>query len=226
MRRDLTLDDLVDYSGLTSRTLRFYMQEGILQGPDTRGKYATYSQHHLDRLELIQRLKNLRLPIKEIRHLLENMSPDEISQVRSYQDTLNPNLNQRFSRQKIGSEPTKTDSSALEYIRSLQHGRENIQTISDTYTRRPTASKQSVEEFRAENLAANDLAANDLPTHVLAVNSPSETEYPEMLELETWKRIVLCEGIELNIREPVNTNKDQIVMKLIEFARTLFAKHS
>ena len=59
---ELTIEELANQSGLPLRTLRFYIQEGILQGPDTRGKFARYSQQHLDRIELIRRLKDLRTP--------------------------------------------------------------------------------------------------------------------------------------------------------------------
>ena len=70
MTDELTLEDLAVQRGLTLRTLRFYRQEGLLPGPDTRGKYARYSQQHLDRLELIRRMKDLRLPLQEIRQLI------------------------------------------------------------------------------------------------------------------------------------------------------------
>lgn len=78
MTNEFTLDDLVTRSGLTIRTVRFYIQEGLLEGPDTRGRFSLYSQRHLDRLEVIKLLKELRLPLVEIRKLLDSMSPDEI----------------------------------------------------------------------------------------------------------------------------------------------------
>jgi DNA-binding transcriptional MerR regulator len=62
MSIDYSLEELAKITGLSLRTLRYYMQEGILQRPDTHGKNARYSQKHLEQLEVIQRLKNLHVP--------------------------------------------------------------------------------------------------------------------------------------------------------------------
>ena len=48
MNDELTLEDLVNISGLPIRTVRFYIQEGLLPGPDSRGKNARYTEEHLN----------------------------------------------------------------------------------------------------------------------------------------------------------------------------------
>jgi DNA-binding transcriptional MerR regulator len=88
MTEDLSIEDLENHSGLPVRTLHYYMAEGLLPGPDKRGKYASYSQEHLDRLDLILILKELHLPLKEIRALLENMTPAEIQHYLDDQEDL------------------------------------------------------------------------------------------------------------------------------------------
>jgi len=206
MTNDLTLEDLVRISGLTLRTLRFYIQEGLLQGPDTHGKFSRYSQLHLDRLEMIHRLKNLRFPIKEIRHLLNNMTPEEINQVRRYQDILNPNLNKDVGGNIQESLNAKPGSSALEYIQNLENGRENIQSVTGSPARVPAAPRQPANVPRSMPIYKNQVHA--------------------MTDQETWKRIVIDEGIELNVREPRDIDEELKVRKLIEYARMLFGKQS
>ncbi len=200
MTEDLTLEDLATHSGLPLRTLRYYIQEGILQGPDTRGKYASYSQQHLDRLELIQRLKKLRLPLQEIRHLLENMSPEEVSTVRQYQDILKHQLNQpvRLDRSEFSSSQPK--SSALEYIRSLEQDRENLRALTsniESSTSTPPAAARPESTQQKFNFLSD-------------------------AGQENWTRIVLRDGIELNVRTPMGTDEKARVARLIEFARNLF----
>jgi DNA-binding transcriptional MerR regulator len=196
MTKDLTLEDLANASGLSLRTLRFYISEGLLQGPDTHGKFARYSQQHLDRLEMIHRLKNLRLPIKEIRHLLDNMTPDEISQIRKYQEILNPSLTKNKTGDIYESPISEPGSSALEYIQNLENGRKNIQSI----TRSPATVPPSPPIYKNQAQA--------------------------MGGQEIWKRIVIEEGIELNIRGLRDTDEEIKVRKLIEFTRKLFGNHS
>jgi DNA-binding transcriptional MerR regulator len=201
MNNDLTLEDLASHSGLTLRTLRFYIQEGLLQGPDTHGKYAKYSQQHLERLEMIQRLKNLRLPIKEIRHLLNNMTADEISQIRQYQDDLNPVYSINKLESISDSSTASPGSSALEYLRNLETGQKNINTYSSTPAiKKPARVPRPAPVYKHQVYAKGDQ--------------------------ESWKRIVIDDGIEFNVREPIDMDEELKVRKLIEYARALFGSQS
>jgi DNA-binding transcriptional MerR regulator len=206
MTNDLTLEDLAKHSGLPLRTLRFYIQEGILQGPDTHGKYARYSQQHLDRLELIQRFKNLRLPIQEIRHLLNNMTPEEISQIRQFQDVLNPAIHLSFSEDINESIPPSPGSSALDYIHDLERGRENI--------------KPFIKYLAEDSIFLNQMRSTPAPENI------KKREAKGVKDQETWKRVVIDEGIEMNIREPMNSEEEEKVKKLIEMAQKLFGENS
>jgi DNA-binding transcriptional MerR regulator len=76
-----SLDDLTSLAGVTVRTVRYYIAEGLLPPPLSRGRGAAYSHDHLERLLLITRLKEEYLPLKEIRHRLQGMSPDEVGAV-------------------------------------------------------------------------------------------------------------------------------------------------
>jgi DNA-binding transcriptional MerR regulator len=206
MTNHLTLEDLATHSGLPLRTLRFYIQEGILQGPDTHGKYAKYSQQHLDRLKLIQRLKNLRLPIQEIRHLLNNMTPEEISQIRQFQDVLNPNKDKNSNKSFNESTPPSPGSSALDYIHDLEYGRENIKPVLDKYAE--------------DSIFMNKMIFPTAPETV------KKRKTKEVKDEETWRRVVIVEGIEMNIREPMNNEEEEKVKKLIELAQKLFGENS
>ena len=78
METKLTLEELADQSGLSIRTIRYYIQVGLLDGPDTHGKFASYSPEHLDRLELISRLKErTHLPLEEISKLFRHGTPEQ-----------------------------------------------------------------------------------------------------------------------------------------------------
>ncbi len=65
-----TIEDLVRLTGLTRRTIRFYIQEGLLEPPAGRGRGGFYSQHHLDTLRRIQKLREQGLRIATIRRVL------------------------------------------------------------------------------------------------------------------------------------------------------------
>lgn len=52
-----TLAELADETGLTARTIRYYIARGLVDGPDVAGRGATYGRRHIDRLREIQRLQ-------------------------------------------------------------------------------------------------------------------------------------------------------------------------
>jgi DNA-binding transcriptional MerR regulator len=205
MTDDLTLEDLVVKSSLSIRTLRYYMQEGLLPGPDKRGKYARYSQYHLDRIELIQRFKKINLPLQQIRHLLNNMTADEINQLLQSQDRLSPFLDYIKMNDEIGSPMPSAGSSALEYIHDLEAGWEQIQAVSSPIRSQSTAPKQ--------------------PSSI-----PPSNNYSKQSQItsnqETWKRIIITEGIELNVKEPKNADEEAKIDKLIAYTRRLFGNQS
>lgn len=74
-----SLDELTSLTGVTVRTVRYYIAEGLLPPPVTVGRNASYTSEHLDRLRLITRLKEGYLPLKEIRRRLQTMTPEEIA---------------------------------------------------------------------------------------------------------------------------------------------------
>jgi DNA-binding transcriptional MerR regulator len=72
-----TLTELAADSGLTARTIRYYIARGLVDGPDVAGRGAVYNQRHLDRLREIQRLQSEGRMLAEIG---QSASPVELPQ--------------------------------------------------------------------------------------------------------------------------------------------------
>lgn len=110
---DYLIHQLAQRAGVSVRTVRFYIDEGLLPPPPTRGRYAVYGDDYLERLELIRLLKARFLPLKEIRARLEGLSG---SQVRA---ALREEQRRAASRPARGGQAPAQGSSALEYIDQL-----------------------------------------------------------------------------------------------------------
>jgi DNA-binding transcriptional MerR regulator len=76
--RELTIDELADAVGVPVRTVRYYIAEGLLSGPEGRGKTAFYGEEHEDRLRLIRLLVERRVPLAEIRERLNGLTRDDV----------------------------------------------------------------------------------------------------------------------------------------------------
>jgi len=74
----LTIDELAEAVGVPVRTIRYYIAEGLLPGPEGRGKGAVYREEHLLRLRLVRLLSEQRVPLADIRARLRQLAPDEI----------------------------------------------------------------------------------------------------------------------------------------------------
>src|SRR5215208_1072416 len=82
----LTLGDLTAAADVSVRTVRYYIAEGLLPPPEGSGPGSSYTRGHLDRLRLIQRLKEAYLPLKEIRRRLSGLGDEEVRSVLAVED--------------------------------------------------------------------------------------------------------------------------------------------
>ena len=73
-----TLNELADLVDIRPRTIRSYIQQDLLRGPDSMGRSARYSDYHRKRLEAIKALRDdYALPLDEIRRLVNLSNIDE-----------------------------------------------------------------------------------------------------------------------------------------------------
>lgn len=82
----LDLTELADRAGVSIRTVRYYIQQGLLPKPEARGPGAHYTDEHLDRLLLIKRLQREHLPLAEIRRAIESGATETTAVPRSALD--------------------------------------------------------------------------------------------------------------------------------------------
>jgi DNA-binding transcriptional MerR regulator len=111
LNEQLLIHELAEQAKTTVRTIRYYTDEGLLPEPVIQGKYAYYNINHLHRLELIRRMKDSFLPLREIRQIINSLSDSEIHQ----------RLQERANA-SVRPEPEPAQHSgkkALEYIASL-----------------------------------------------------------------------------------------------------------
>jgi len=74
----LTISNLAKRTGVSTRTIRYYVSEGLLPAPRLRGRYAEYGAGHLHRLRLITRMKDEFLPLREIRDRIAHLTEPEV----------------------------------------------------------------------------------------------------------------------------------------------------
>lgn len=201
---ELTLETLANISGLPIRTLRFYIQKGLLPGPDSRGKNASYSESHIERLALIKDLKDKFLPLQEIKALLDGMSDEDIHDMLAKQVKQSSKMELYSMSAPTGRELDKDSLSALDYIKALDQTHEMIQSVHDS---RSSSNQQTKTRQLNERV---ELFQNRLSNQVF--------------KEESWRKYILTEGVELNVQANRDKDLKSKILQLIEFSRNLFGE--
>ena len=192
---NLLIHELAEQASTTVRTIRYYTDEGLLPQPLIQGKYAYYSLNHLNRLELIRRMKDAYLPLREIRQIMNSLSDAEVLLRLQEQVPSTP-------KTELESKPEQSGTKALEYISRLM-GEQSAHRPQGTAT-----PSQSAQPRRRGG-----------PIPIIANQPVAPTSFSEG---ETWQRIPFAPGIELSLRMPTDPDSTIRVQQLIAFAKKLF----
>jgi DNA-binding transcriptional MerR regulator len=187
-----TLPDLCDLAGVTPRTVRYYVAEGLLRPPGTTGPGARYDEGHLARLRLIRRLQREHLPLAEIGRRLAALDDDEAIALAA------------------GPSGPPPDS-ALDYVRDVLARKGVPGSGPASAAPRPGAATSSVPLVRRQ------LLVDPSGPEWWAADSPA-TPPPERSQ---WERIVLSPDVELHVRRPLSRSHNRAVTRLVDEARRL-----
>jgi DNA-binding transcriptional MerR regulator len=213
----LTLGELTAAADVSVRTVRYYIAEGLLPPPDGSGPGSSYTQGHLDRLRLIQRLKEAYLPLKEIRRRLSGLSDDEVSIVLAAEDD-------RAAQVRPASSTIPYDESlagARDYLALLESGEE--------YRTEPMAlqfpaAAASLAAVQAES-APEPRPARSRGTRAAAAPAAMSVKRAEPMassEAGLWHRIPLRDEAELVISDRVYGRYRDRIDWLVRWARKVF----
>ena len=72
-----TASDLASRAGISERTVRYYVAEGLLPAPDGRGRGAHYGAAHLTRLKLIRAIQQAGNDLETIGEYLSELADDD-----------------------------------------------------------------------------------------------------------------------------------------------------
>lgn len=75
------LDELAQRAGVSPRTVRYYVQRGLVPAPEFRGPDTAYTDEHLARLRAIRALQDRHLPLDAIEAALQGRSPAAVARI-------------------------------------------------------------------------------------------------------------------------------------------------
>ena len=194
-----SLTELADLAGVTPRTVRYYLAQGLLPAVGQMGPGSKYTRAHLARLQLVRRLQAEHLPLAEIRRRLETLGDEDV-------------------RDLVGAtEPAPPADTALEYLRSVLGG--------SIASRAATPANLRPAPAPSLSLVAERPATAPVPMRPTGSVSETPVEPDEAIarpsDRSQWERIVLVPDIELHIRRPLPRAQNKQVDRLVTIAREL-----
>lgn len=154
------LAELTDRAGVTQRTVRYYIQQGLLRAPGVTGPGAKYGEGHLNRLRLIRRMQREHLPLAEIRRRLETLSEPEVREL----------LAQRLA---VSQGRSASSSAAADYARGLLDAA--VMPLAASMASAPPPAPHAADRSQWERISL----APDLELHV---RRPLSREHNKLVE--------------------------------------------
>jgi DNA-binding transcriptional MerR regulator len=186
-----SLNDLAEAVGIEARTVRSYIERGLLPSAEARGRGASYSKEHLSRLHVIRSLRRARpnIALSEIRIMLQGLTPEQIHELA------NGSI--------IAADPAISTS--------LPGGFRSAQAT--------TKEPESDETIDWEK-AATKLTGVERLVHLLRNLSDFTVPAPTS-KVETWHRIAITPDVELSVRAEFGANQLGAFRELADVLRHL-----
>ena len=200
-----SISELADLAGVTPRTIRYYLAQGLLPSAGQTGPGTRYSGSHLARLRVIRGLQAQHLPLAEIRRRLGDLREDEILALAER------------------DEPAPPADSALEYVRAVLRD----SAAEPGTPRMRHASYSLIAPMSADAVSAPPPSLASAPAPPIPAPTPAERlgeshhSTVKAGERSQWERIVLATDVELHIRRPLSRTQNKRVDRLVTIAREL-----
>jgi DNA-binding transcriptional MerR regulator len=203
LAQGLSIEDLAEATDLPVRTIRYYIAEGLLPGPGSRGKLATYGEEHRARLRLIRRLVERRVPLAELRERLAALTLDDVRLLLREEDELAADLRQAEQT----ASPKAYISGLLKRARAAREGSPGEASLA--YPQPPRSPRPAGSPGRYGE------GASELP----APRGPVTGHMPVPHPAESWQRWELVPGVELHVRADAERRHRDLIRRLLADVR-------
>jgi DNA-binding transcriptional MerR regulator len=209
---DYSLEDLAKILRINPRTIRSYIQQGLLRGPDSLGRNARYSEYHLKRLRVIRTLKDdHNLPLSEIRRLVTMAGPDEDIQIQLVPTS---GLPQERSPSVKSDLDDASASSALDYIRARRA------LVQGKPMPEESAAPPQAEISESMPAAPPQAAPSPLETLLLKLREGRGLgRVPRRTRGEEWVRLEITPDIEIHVRGQLQSEQLKDFEQLADLMR-------
>jgi DNA-binding transcriptional MerR regulator len=202
--RTFTLAELAEATGIEARTIRSYIERGLIPGAESRGRGATYTADHLNRLKFILALRRARpnVSLSDIRIQLQKVTPEQLT-AHAGGGMITAAVLGDLTDQDDDPDAPRTGSLLEPGVADLDPEPRTDRTVA--LTRPPSPTQLTGAERLVQALQKLSCYAAPAPV--------SKTE--------TWHRIAVTEDIELSVRAGIGVDQLAMFRELADILRHL-----
>lgn len=179
-----SIEELSDLTGFDRRTIRSYIEQGLLSGPVKMGRYAQYAPEHLSRLLAIKFMRESDgFTTGVIRTRLLTMTKEEVD---------------RIALESVGSSSSERNSqtSALEYLSAIQGDGSGPAKPGSDMDRAFLAQRLKVPASASDTDSGSPIER--LGTELSEILNGRNVR--RQASAETWHRIEVTPDVEISVR--------------------------
>jgi DNA-binding transcriptional MerR regulator len=196
INKKYTIEQLSELTGYSRRTIRYYVEEGLIDSPAGRGKGGFYFDSHINKLGIIKQLQERGMSLSAISaYLKQNAVPGQ----RYYGEQAYLSADSRISGQPF---PGARDRTGM--MRKKIFG-----DSSNLKNREP-----EVNEIRQDNIFF-DINFSEEPLYCAAAPQPQR---------DVWVKYEISPGFEINARREFEQEHKKKIEDIIKIARQILGK--
>ena len=195
----ITINELSKMANVTVRTIRFYTDEGVLDEPAGRDRYARYTRRHDLQLNAARTLKERFLPLRVIRDQMASMSESDLERLAGPIPTP---IEARFNEAEGIENATAAHIIAAQQIASVASMSHHVRTFAPVDNDFSAKSLNKPEfDFVSNALHEEPIQPKfTIPSDRDLVRHSQPTQSVNAIG-DVWHRIVISPSMELHVRE-------------------------
>ena len=206
-----SLNELAEQVNVEPRTIRSYIEKGLLPGAEARGPKSFYTKEHLDRLRVIQILRQAGrdATLEEIRLLLQQLSAEQLEGIAEGYIQVGGLVRAPDFEPAPNVKPA-TDT-AVDYLQRLKSEGGRSRSASAKNLNRPGASREARRAPVSELVDALQRLAGT------RISTPAARG-------QDWYRIEITPDVELHIRGEFGDEQKLQFRRVADLLRNLLTR--
>jgi len=192
-----TIEQLSELTGYSRRTIRYYIEEGLISAPAGRGKGGFYFDSHLNKLLVIRKLQERGMSLSAISVYLKQ---DNESAQLYYDECVKPGA---FSRINEGALPGAAQRANLKKKKFYEDYSKNEK------------HEMAVNELNQENIFFERKFSEKPIYYCMDVPQPRR---------DVWIKYEIAPGLEINVRREIEQEHKKRIEDILKIAKQMLGK--